>query len=308
VDPEERGRGSLTVEVASVEGGRRGGGSRRAAQLVAVAVVALLAIAVASSRLFPVQPDTIVLPSLVPPSAASPPSASPAVSSAASPPVVLTPRVAGQTLDVSALAAAVATGKDGPLTFLAGILRITPRRCEAGATASACYEVAIDGLRGVRVVPDDGLAMPMRQPGGGEILVLLPHAGRLVYLGSATLDPAGIPRIDGLTAGLVAGGPLIAGRGDTLYEADGRLIRLSHNCPESASCPPPSWLLGAGEYPDGKANFVVGAAVAPGAFDIGSDVGGTSGPFLLRPATTPGASWIVVAREDQATVLHVVIP
>jgi hypothetical protein len=308
VDPEERGRGSLTVEVASVEGGRRPGRSRRAAQLVAIAVLVVLALAVASSRLFPVQPDTIVLPSLVPPSAAASPSIPPDGSPSSAPAEVLTPRVVGVAVDVSALVAAVATGRDGPLAFLAGILRITPRRCEVEATASACYELSIDGLRGVRVVPDDGLAVPMRQPGAGEVLVLLPRAGRLVYLGSLVEDPAGIPRIDAFATRLAPGGPLLAGRGPTLYEADGRLIRLSHDCPETASCPPSSWLLSGGAGLDAQANDVVDAAVAPGAFGIVSNVGAASGPFLLRPGTTPGASWIVVAREDQAKVLHVLIP
>jgi hypothetical protein len=303
----------VTVAVASVDGGGRRGGSRRAALLAGMAVVAVLALAVASSRLFPVERDAFVTPSEVPsasvPIAGVPsPLASPRGSPAPSPVVAMTPRVAADPLDVSALVAAVRAGKDGPIAFVSGLLHITPRRCDPGAPASACYLLAIDGLRGVRVVPDDGLAMPMRQPAGGEALVLLPRAGRLVYLGSLVVDPGGIPRIDGLIAQLARHGPAIAGTGPTLYEADGRIIRLSHDCPETASCPPASWLFGALQPPDNLVVGVVDASVVDGAPGLDASVEWASGPFLLRPGTVTSASWIVLAQEDQAAILHIVIP
>ena len=312
MDPEERAPRSLAVEVASVEGGGRRGGSRRAAQLAGIAVVVVIAVAVASSRLFPVERQAIAPPSAGPSASPVASADSPVASAEASPAdnpfVALTPRIVGPPRGVASLVAAVEARKDVPIAFVSGILRITPRRCEAGATPSACYRLSIDGLSGVPVAPDDGLAVPMRQPGGGEVLVLLPRAGQLVYLGSLVADPRGIPRIDGLTAKLASGGPVFGATGPTLYEADGRIIRLSHNCPETASCPPPSWLFGAVQSPGDKVVGVVAAAVAANAPGIPGDAEWSSGPFLLRPGTGKGASWVVGAREDQASVLHIVIP
>jgi hypothetical protein len=319
VAPDERAPRSVTVAVASVDGGgRRGGGSRRAAVLAAVAVVTVLALAIVSSRLFPVDQPAFVPPSAAPSAEASvPPSpaASPDGPPVYHPVVARTPRIPWTALDVAALVAAVDAKAEGPLAFVSGILRITPRPC-AEAIASACDRLSIDGLRGVRVVPDDGLNMPMRQPGGGEVLVVRPSAGHLVYLGSLAVDPLGIPRIDGLLAILGQRDTTKAIGAPTLFEADGRLIRLSHNCPETASCPPPSWLLGSAQWPDTRVDVVVDATVQAGAFGIGADTGWTSGPFLLRPGagasgvpgTGHGAAWVVVALEDQAAVLHIVIP
>jgi len=313
VAPDERARRSLTVELASVEGTGRPGGSRRAAGLAAVVVTAVLGLAIASSRLFPVEREAVVPPSAFVPSAvasavaSSAPSGSPDGSPAYNPVVARTPRVVGRAFDVAALVASAAgTNTDGPIAFVAGILRITPRPCGAEATATACDRLSIDGLRGIRVVPDDGLTMPMRRPGGGEVLVVLARAGHLVYLGSLAVDPQGIPRIDGLIALVARRGP--AATGPTLFEADGRLIRLTNLCPETASCPPPSWLLGSAQWPDTRVDVVADATVQAGAFGIDADIGWASGPFLLRPGAAPGASWVVVAREDQATILHIVIP
>jgi hypothetical protein len=316
VDPDERAPRSLAVEVASVDGGGRRGGSRRAALLAAIAVVAVIAVAVASSRVFPVERGPVVSPPAGPSaspaavvaSLAASPVTTPDTSPTDDPLLTFTPRVVRPPLDAAALVAAVAARKDGPIAFVSGILRITPRRCEAGASPGTCFRLSIDGLQGVGVVPDDGLAVPVRQPGAGEILVLLPRAGRLVYLGSMVADPRGIPGIDGLLMQLARQGPLSDAARPTLYEADGRLIRLSHNCPGTASCPPPSWLLGAAQPPDSRVVGVVDATLLAGAPGIPGDALLSSGPFLLRLGTGEGASWVVVAREDQASVLHIVIP
>lgn len=311
VDPEDRDRRALTVDVTSVDGAGRRVRSLRAAQLMAVAIVVVVGLALASSSLFPVERPTLPpFASGAVPSAGGLPSpvSSPGDSAAQDPAIVMTPRILGVALDVSALVASARTNAPDTIAFVSGHLRIAPRRCDAGGTASACFRLSIDGLRGVSVVADDRLLMPMRQPGGGEVLVLVPRAGRLVYLGSVVVDPAGVPRIDGLIARLVAHGPLNAGTGPTLYEADGRIIRLSHDCPETASCPPASWLLGALQPQDNDVVAIVDATVVADAPGMPSDTGWTSGPFLLRPGTDKGASWVVVAREDPATILHVVIP
>ncbi|HEY5629474.1 MAG TPA: hypothetical protein VIR16_08195, partial [Candidatus Limnocylindrales bacterium] len=244
--------------------------------------------------------------------AAVAPSATPGLGPTPGPSPRLTLRVTSSAVDVAALVAATPRRGTGPLAFVAGSLRSTPRRCPPNARLSACITLRIDGLRGLGVVPDDAMGSWPGDPPAGETLVLLPRDGQLVLLGSLVVDPAGIPSVEDVLARQVnnAASP---GRDPSLFEADGVLIDGAGACPPGNSCPglvatlvanPP--LAG----PNAGQQFARPVGVAPGAIGISPGEGAwTTGPFLLRWSPRPAArEWQVVAREDQGSVLHVLIP
>jgi hypothetical protein len=310
-DPTD-GRRAYRVEVAGV-GGPRSRHGRAAA--VALAVVAVLVVGgIVSSQLFP-SAQARVAPSA---SLAALGSASP--TAPAAPTVVpvptgpLTARVAAVPVDVVALIAAIPRHGTGPLAFVGGRLHSTSRPCEPGAPLSACLTLHIDGLRAARVVPDDAMGSWPGDPAPGETLVLLPRDGRLVFLGSVVVDPAGIPRIDVLSARLAAD-PLRYGRPlPSLHEADGNLVSGASTCAADGPCLAGAPALLAAPPSGALPTADTGAAVVliePGAFGVDAYAGQSTGPFLMRRRANPNdgaASWQVVAREDQGSILHVVIP
>ncbi len=311
-DPTDQRR-AYSVEVAGV-GGPRSRGSRTPI-LAAVALVALIAGGILSSRLFPVDRGAISASPLPPPSAvAAVVSPSPSVAPIPVPTGPLTARVASDPVDVAALIAAIPRHGTGPIAFVAGRLRSTPRPCEPGAPLSACLTIRIDGLRAARVVPDDTMGAWPGDPAPGETLVVLPRDGKLVFLGSVVVDPAGIPRIDVLSARLAAD-PLHVGQPlPSLHEADGLLISGALTCSASGPCPAgaPALLV---VPPDAAlvTDFTDAAVVqiAPGAFGVDATSARTTGPFLMRRRANPNdgaVSWQVVAREGEGAILHVVIP
>ena len=331
-DPGDRRR-SYSVPVAGV-GGRRHRPWRTAVIVLAV-VAALVAGGVMSSRLFPVV--TAVDPSALAPASAvalvwasaspggpasprpSPratASTRPAASAspvAVTPIASMTPRGAGKRADATALVAAIPLPGEGPLAFVTGRLRSEPQPCDPGAPLSACVSLSIEGLRGVTVIPDDTLTAWPGDPPAGEALVLLARDGQLVFLGALAVAPAGIPRIDVLGARLAAD-PLGYEPSASLHEVNGLLLSGGAACTGSGTCyaRAPDLLIVPPKDAQ-TANSAEGALiqVAPGAFGVDLTALRTPGPFLVRRRADPVSgrvSWEVVAREDQASIVHVVIP
>ena len=304
-------RGSFSVEVAGVGGPRNRPG--RTAVVALVVVVALVAGGILSSQLFPVT-KTAVAPSASPVALDS---ASPSAAASASPTVVPTPsgpltaRVTSSAVDVVALVASIPKHGTGPLAFVAGHLHARPKPCDAGSPLSGCMTLSVDGLRGATVVPDDSMVGWPGDPVTGETLVLLPRDGKLVFLGAIVVDPAGIPQIDVLR-GRLATSPIADPHRDALHEADGILVNGGASCMSGLDCPEglPTVLA---IPPDAGTAIDTATAVpvriVPGAFGIAETSVWTTGPFLVRTIVASGAEpWQVVAREDQGSILHVVIP
>lgn len=298
------GRRGYAVELAGV-GGPHSRSGRTAASVLA-ALVALVVAAILLSRQFPVDAGPAA-GGLSDTSAAG----SAATSAAPVPSAPLTPRVNADPVDVAALVAAIPRHGTGPLAFVAGRLHSTKRRCEPDAPLSACLTLAVDGLRGARVVPDDTMTDWPGDPAPGETLVLLPRDGALVYLGSLAVDPAGIPRIDVLAASIADGTSSLAGRRPSLLEAAGVLVSRRASCPASGECPSDAPTLLAIVPSDGLRVDLTDAqpvGVVGGAFGVQAG-GWTTGPFLLRQVADANVIALdVVAREDQGSILHVVIP
>ena len=318
IDPVERTPQSPTVEVSSV-GGRQSRPAR-AAWLAAVAVVALIGAAISSASLFPAEQAAMATP----PVAVAPSPVASATASVALPPVHLTPREASTPLGVAALVAATAPGTSGRLALVSGRLHAAPRRCEADAPLSACYAFRIDGLEGVRVVPDDGITDWSGDPGPDQTLVVVAGQGVVRYLGSLTVDPAGSPPVDEVVA-QAGEGRTARGAGPSLFGADGRLVRSVPACPAGTTCPSaaPAYRLFTLFPPGGATQDVTGdveVMVSPAVGGLEAPGSWLDGPFLLRRLAVgcwpvPGyacaptsPAWQVVAREDQASVLRIMIP
>jgi hypothetical protein len=279
---------------------------------------------VVSSRLFPVESTAVAAsaPVAAPASGAAsigdsaPPTLGPPARTAAAPAPTgpLTPRSAGLSSDPGALVAAIARRGAGTLAFVSGRLHSAPRPCSPNAPLSTCLSLAIEGLPGATVVPDDRMAAWPGDPPPGETLVLLARDGKLVLLGSMVVESAGIPRIDVLGARLAAD-PLAYERPlPSLHEVDGVLLSGAASCRASDPCRVGAPALLVVSPPDAAATDYQDAAVvqiSPSPFGIDSGASRTVGPFLVRRRANPvdgAVSWEVVAREDQASVLQVVIP
>ena len=316
------GRRGYRVAVAGVGGPQNRPGRNAAGALLAVVVV--LAGGVLLSRLAPADRG------LVSPSASSavafassaPSSSSPERPSAPTPAasglltarplgIPLTPRLLGNQVGVAALVAAVPRRGTGPLAFVEGQLTSATRPCGAGAPLSACLTLRIAGLSDATIVPDDTMAYWPGDPGPGETLVLVPRNGRLVFLGSLVVNPAGIPPIDTLQALLAADPASAANELPSLHEADGILSATIDPCGGTTSCRPAA--IGSplllSTAPDGSGiTSMTPVEVVPQAVGVRS-AGSTGGPFLLRHlAVSIGPVWEVVAREGPGSILHVVIP
>jgi hypothetical protein len=314
-DPPPGRRPSYSVDVAGVGGPRNRPGRSAIAALAVIA--ALVGGAILSSRLFPPAPAAVE-PSALAQASAAASAASPAEAPSEGTPIPvpsgpLTPRITADPVDVVALVAAIPKHGTGPLAFVDGHLHTRPRPCDVGAPLSACMSLYIDGLRGATVVPDDTMPIWPGDPVRGETLVLLPRDGKLVYLGYVLVDAAGIPRIDTLTA-TVASVPVGSSQlVPSLHEADGVLLNDSTPCSVGVPCDPDAQtLLAIAPGPNPIVDFTGAQAVriVPGAFGIQPSAIWTTGPFLLRIRTDAGVgvAWDVVAREDQGSILHVVIP
>lgn len=303
-------RRAFRVDVVGVGGPRNRPGVT--AVLALLAVLALVGGGIVSGQLFPVNhgatPATLADAS--PSAAAIDASASPGASAAPVASPRLTPRVVSSPVDVAALVAATPRRGTGPLAFVSGRLIATPRRCPVGAPLASCLTLRIDGLRGLVVVPDASLG-PWRGDPKGETLVLLPRDGHLVYLGSLVVDPAGIPTVEDLMSRL-APDPAALAQPPSLFEADGVLIDGAGDCPPGNSCAGPLGVLVANPPlagPNAGQQAAIPVGVAPHALGISPGEGAwTTGPFLLRRSPGDPLGWQVVAREDQGSVLHVVIP
>jgi hypothetical protein len=312
-------RRSLSVDVAGVGGPQNRPGRTALAALVVVA--ALVGGGVLAGQLFPVDhgaaaasPGNGTTPSASIEATAGAASESPGPLGS-SPLIPLTPRIMASPVDVAALVAAIPRHGSGPLVFVAAQLHSTARPCEPGAPPSACLTLRIDGLHGVRVVPDDTMGTWPGDPVPGQTLVLLERNGELVFLGSVTLEPAGIPRIDVLSARLAAdpvgyGQPL-----PSLHEADGILVSGTAPCTASgSSCRADAPALLIVPPSDAQVSDFTDASVvqiAPGALGVDVASARTTGPFLMRRRANPNdgaVSWEVVAREDQGSILHVIVP
>lgn len=320
---EPLGRRAYRVEVSGVGGGRNRAGPK--GLLVLIGVVALVALGIISSDLFPTA-QGVVLPSLDPaqvlvspdPSGLTPDGSdalpSPPESAGPVPSAPLTARVAEMAVDVAALIADIPHRGTGPLAFVAGRLHSSRRVCPLGAPLSACLSLRIDGIRGASVVPDDSMTSWPGDPAPGQTLVLLPRDGHLVYLGSLTVDSEGIPRIDVLEARLTAGPASDGQPPSSLVEGDGLLLAQVSPCATGDACGGTNSALFAaatlGEGGDLGSGVVV--RVMPGALEAGNaawlDPTWIPGPFLLRYQPADATPWQVVAREDQGTILHVIIP
>jgi hypothetical protein len=317
-------RRSYRVEAAGVGGPR--GQQGRLATVALVAVLALVGGAIISSQLFPAGRGAVAAQDTAAPSDIAQDTAAPSAETRAAPfasvvprrtpfPIPsapLTPRVTADRVDVSALVAAIPRHGTGPLAFVSGRLRSTQRPCARGAPVSACFALQLDGFRGAKIVPDDTMSVWPGDPVLGETLVLLPRDGKLVYLGSLVVDPAGIQRIDVLTATMETvpvgpGQPL-----PSLHEADGILVNGVTPCIGPATCPPGAPTLLAIPPSGGWEMDYTGAQpvrIVDGAFGIRPSAVWTTGPFLLRlRVDATRVAWEVVAREDQGSILHVTIP
>ena len=307
-DPTDRRR-SYSVEVAGVGGPRNRPGRTAVAALVVV--IALVAGGVVSGQLFPVQ-RSAVAPSASPAaleSASTTPAPSPAPTAVPVPTGPLTARVTASAVDVVALVASIPKHGTGPIAFVAGHLHSRPKPCDVGSPLSECLTLSIDGLRGATVVPDDTMLGWPGDPVGGDTLVLLPRDGKLVFVGSIRVDPAGIPRIDVLGARVAAAAnhPQVA-----LLETDGVLVQGAAPCLALVKCDLGAPTLFA-QPPGGgwQMDFTGAVAVhlASGVFGVSSSAVWTTGPFLVRyTPSDPNLPWQMVAREDQGSILHVVIP
>ncbi len=304
--PTDRRR-SYSVEVAGVGGPRNRPG--RTAALALVLVVALVGGGILSSQLSPAQ-HVAVAPSALPVALSSPSASAAAATPVPSAP--LTMRVTADPVDISALVAVIPRRGTGTLAFVDGRLHSTQRKCEPGAPLSACLVLRIDGLRGAKVVPDDAIGTWPGDPPQGETLVLLPRDGVLVYLGSLLVDAAGIPRIDALTAAMASPSAGKARLLPSLHEADGLLLNDVSPCVAGAPCATGGPVLLAVPPSIGQGPDLVGAVpvrIMDSAFGVGIGDIWVTGPFLLRIRTDSATvAWDVVAREDQGSILHVVIP
>jgi hypothetical protein len=297
-------------------------------------IAALVGGGILSSRLFPTEPAAVEPSALAEASAAaSPAEAQPAGTPIPIPSAPLTPRITAAPVDVAALVAAIPRHGTGPLAFVQGRLHSSSRPCDPGSPLSACLTLSIDGLRGATVVPDDTMPVWPGDPIRGETLVLLPRDGQLVYLGSLLVDALGIPRIDVLTATTENAAAIPGGIGPSLYEADGALVSGAPSCPTGIACDPggsillaippsgPAYVDYTGEVPVRRVDPSPGnwtldfsgaepVRIVPDAFGIPSSAVLTTGPFLVRRRTDPwrGITWDLVAREDQFSILRVVIP
>jgi hypothetical protein len=308
IDP----RRAYTVDVSGVGGPRNRSGL--AAAVALVVVVAIVAGGIVSGQLFPV-PQIAAVATAVPSGSASagPSSSASAAAPASRPPGPvpsgpLTARLTASPVDVMALVASIPGRGTGPLAFVAGHLTSRPKPCEAGSPLSACLSLRIDGLRDASVVPDDSMLGWPGDPGAGETLVLLPRDGKLVFLGSMRVDPRGIPRIDVLKA-RVAAAQVHAQV--ALYEADGVLYQDRAPCIAASCGQGEATLLATPPAPGGVPDYGNAQTVGLGPQVFGVTPGAlwTTGPFLVRYVPSdPDLPWRVVAREDQGSILHVVIP
>ena len=276
-------------------------GSSRRGAIAAVLVTSALTALIAAGSLFPVRPPPIASPVDVPlgtPAATGAPG--PADTPRPMPLRGMTPRLESAALDVSALVAGVRDGTfAGRLVFLAGRIHATPRSCRNGAALSACITLSIDGLRGLQVIPDDAIGAWSDDPGPGSALVLEDMGGRLVYLGSVVVDPAGIPGIDVLT-GPDPIAPPGSGPGPTLVEVDGWLVSAAPCGEDTTSCPQPAGFLAPTGPGDGLLGMSGGVPVIapPRITDFGRRATWWSGPFLVRHS----AAWDCGGAVDRHAV------
>jgi len=310
------------------------GGGPRAAGVVLVAAVALIAVGFGAARLFPeASPRPVVATprgsaAAVMPSPSSPPSPtaapSPTLPEPTGSPVALPPRLTAQQLT-----AAVRAGDlDGRLVFIDGKLEVIELPCDrTPAPDHTCILLAVEGLN----LPVNAGAAVLPWPGGPSrraLLVFEADRGRgLTYLGSMVPTPGGSEPVSILTRRLLQGD--LSDPPRNLFDVRGYLVAdAAQACPfvygNAVPCPPEGPFLAEDEPSgDGTLGSLRGASVdiARRAADL-PEAPVSEGIFLLAlPLSSTcrtgaaadaclgeGDRWQVVGRYVPERSVRVVIP